>query len=87
MAAAWAALVGATVQLQPSAAHRATLLVGTGWLVLVVSGALAVVGGRCSSFGRTFRRQPPHKTQKTPHTKLKKIQVPNVLPKQLRGEK
>jgi hypothetical protein len=59
MAAAWAALVGAAVQLQPSAAHRATLLVGTGWLVLLVGGVLAVVGGRCSSFGRIFRRQPP----------------------------
>jgi hypothetical protein len=55
VAAAWAAVVGATVQLQPSAAHHATLLVGAGWLVLVVGGALAVLGGRCSS----FRRQPP----------------------------
>jgi hypothetical protein len=54
VAAAWAAVVGATVQLQPSAAHHTTLLVGTGWLVLVVGGALAVVSRRCSS----FRRQP-----------------------------
>jgi hypothetical protein len=59
VAAAWAALMGATVQLHPSAAQHATLLVGAGWLVLVFGGALAVVGGRCSSFGRTFRRQPP----------------------------
>jgi hypothetical protein len=46
VAASWAAVVGATVQLRPSAAHHATLLVGAGWFVLVVGGALAVLSGR-----------------------------------------